>query len=205
MGTGTDGEFRQAVRADLYRYTRSPGWKGFWKGMEYPGFRFTYVLRQALRHSKFSLPGLLFRFLYWHYFWRYQYQIPLSTEIGGGLYIGHFGAIVVNSQARIGRNCNLAPGVTIGQANRGPRRGNPRIGDRVWIGTNAVIVGNVHVGNNVLIAPGAFVNFDVPDDSIVLGNPGRIIPRPDATEGYIENVLGEAAGNARTAVAAASD
>lgn len=190
------GDFRATVKADLWRYSREPGWRGFWKGMAFPGFRFTYALRQVPRHPKYTLRGIFFRFMYWHYFWRYQYQIPVTTEVGEGLYIGHFGAVIVNAKARIGRNCNLAPGVTIGQANRGSRRGNPWIGDRVWVGTNAVIVGKVRIGNNVLIAPGAFVNFDVPDDSLVIGNPGKIIPKADATEGYVEHILEEAGGPA---------
>ena len=57
----------------------------------------------------------------------------------------------------------------------------------MWIGTNAVVVGNIRIGNDVLIAPLSFVNFDVPDHSIVIGNPARIIARENATAGYIEN------------------
>ena len=61
------------------------------------------------------------------------------------------------------------------------------IGDNCWIGTNAVIVGNVKIGSDVLIAPLTYVNFDVPDHSIVIGNPGRIIPRENATKEYVCN------------------
>ena len=51
---------------------------------------------------------------------------------------------------------------------------------------NSVIVGNARIGNNVLIAPNTFVNFDVPDNSIVIGSPGKIIPRDSSpTEKYI--------------------
>lgn len=57
----------------------------------------------------------------------------------------------------------------------------------MWIGTNAVIVGNITIGSDVLIAPLAYVNFDVPDHSIVIGNPARIISRDNATAGYIQN------------------
>ena len=57
--------------------------------------------------------------------------------------------------------------------------------NKVWIGTNSIVVGAIHIGNNVLIAPGAYVNFDVPDNSIVLGNPGTIISKQDATDSYI--------------------
>ena len=92
--------------------------------------------------------------------------------------------------AKIGDNCNVAAGVTIGQENRGKRKGASTIGDRVWIGTNAVVVGKVTFGDNVLIAPNSYVNFDVPSNSIVIGNPGKIIEnRPDATEGYCHNLI----------------
>lgn len=76
-----------------------------------------------------------------------------------------------------------------GQENRGKRKGTPRIGNDVWIGTNAVIVGKIEIGNNVLIAPNSYVNFDVPNNSIVIGNPGKIIPSINACESYIENKI----------------
>ena len=79
--------------------------------------------------------------------------------------------------------------VTIGQESRGKRKGSPKIGDNVWIGTNAVIVGNITIGNDVLIAPLAHVNFDVPDHSIVIGNPAKIIRRENATAGYINHTV----------------
>lgn len=116
-------------------------------------------------------------------------QIPVETQIGEGFYIGHFGAIVINSKAVLGKNVNVAVGVTIGQTNRGKKAGAPQISDRCWIGSNAVIVGNVRIGTDVLIAPGAYVNFDVPDHSIVIGNPGKIICRENATEGYVNNLV----------------
>lgn len=111
-----------------------------------------------------------------------------KTDIGYGLYIGHPFGITINDGAKIGNNCNIHRGVLIGQENRGERKGVPTIGNMVWIGINAVIVGKITIGNNVLIAPGAFVNFDVPDNSIVLGNPGKIISKVDATSGYINSI-----------------
>ncbi len=114
-----------------------------------------------------------------------QIQIPKNTKIGRGFYIGHTGRLIINEAAEIGENVNVATGVTIGQENRGKRKGCPKIGNRVWIGTNAVIVGNIKVGDDVLIAPLTLVNFDVPDHTIVVGNPARMIHREDATAGYI--------------------
>ena len=116
-----------------------------------------------------------------------QIQIPARTSIGEGFYIGHLGRVIINPEAKLGKNINISTGVTIGVENRGKRKGAPIISDDCWIGTNAVIVGNVKIGSDVLIAPLSYVNFDVPDHSVVVGNPGRIIPRENATEEYICN------------------
>ena len=118
-----------------------------------------------------------------------QIQIPSSTDIGEGFYIGHCGRIIINPKAKLGKNINIATGVTIGQENRGKRKGTPTIGNNVWIGTNAVIVGNITIGDDVLIAPLSYVNFDVPPHSIVLGNPGKVIPRENATAEYINRTI----------------
>lgn len=68
------------------------------------------------------------------------------------------------------KNCNIHKGVTIGQENRGVRKGTPFIGNEVWIGINATTVRGIHIGSDVLIAPNTYVNCDIPDHSIVFGN-----------------------------------
>ena len=107
------------------------------------------------------------------------------TEIGYGLYIGHPYGITINPKAKIGNNCNIHKGVLIGQENRGSRMGAPSIGNEVWIGINAAIVGKITIGDDVLIAPNAYVNCDVPSHSIVFGNPCIIKHKDDATKDYI--------------------
>lgn len=67
----------------------------------------------------------------------------------------------------------------------GGKQGAPIIGNEVWIGINAVIVGHVKIGDDVLIAPNSYVNCDVPSHSIVFGNPCIIKYRDNATEGYV--------------------
>ncbi len=116
---------------------------------------------------------------------RYGLEIPWNLKCGKGLYLGHAYNITINPNTVIGEWCNLHKGVTIGQQNRGPLKGAPIIGNRVWIGVNATVVGKVTIGDDVLIAPGAFVNFDVPSHSVVLGNPAQIHHKENATEGYI--------------------
>ena len=71
----------------------------------------------------------------------------------------------------------------------GKLMGCPVIGNHVWIGTGSVIVGNIKIGSNVLIAPNSFVNIDVPDNSLVIGNPCKVIMKENPCEGYINNVL----------------
>lgn len=123
------------------------------------------------------------------YMYKYGFQIPVGTKIGKGFYIGHFGTLVINGKAEIGDNCNVAHNVTIGQENRGKRKGFPVIGNKVWIGTGSVIVGKIKIGNNVLIAPNSYVNTDVPSNLIAIGNPLKIVKKDNAIEGYIEHIL----------------
>ena len=69
--------------------------------------------------------------------------------------------------------------------------GVPTIGNQVAIGINATVIGNIIIGNDVMIAPNSFVNFDVPSHSIVIGNPGVIHHKEKATAGYIGYCIGE--------------
>ena len=115
----------------------------------------------------------------------YKCEIFGPTKIGPGLYIGHPYCITINPRTIIGNNCNIHKGVTIGQQNRGKYRGTPVLGDCVWIGVNATIVGGISIGHDVLIAPGAYVNRDVPPHSIVFGNPCIIKHCDNATQDYI--------------------
>ena len=71
-----------------------------------------------------------------------------------------------------------------GRNPRGKRKGTPVLGDRVYVGAGAVIAGGIQIGNDVLVAPNAFVNFDVPDGSVVLGNPAKVVSQ-GGVDGYI--------------------
>jgi serine O-acetyltransferase len=116
---------------------------------------------------------------------KYGLEISAGAEIGEGLYLGHPYNITVASGVKIGKNANLHKGCTIGRENRGKRAGVPTLGDSVYVGINSTVVGKITVGDDVFIAPGAFVNFDVPSHSVVVGNPGVIHHKDNATENYI--------------------
>ena len=112
-------------------------------------------------------------------------EMSYSTVVGKGFKLHHPYNITINTKATIGENVTIFKGVTIGQEWRGPRLGAPTIGNNVWIGPNASIVGKINIGNDVLIAPNSYVNCDIPDHSVVLGNPCIIKDKANATEGYI--------------------
>ena len=176
----------EQIKSDLYRYVPKPySLITLLNGFRSQGFRFMFFYRLKQQVSKNNPLWLVYKLFIRHYMLKYGFQI--GGKIGYGFYIGHFGTIVVNPKATIGDNCNIAHNVTIGVTNRGQKAGVPSIGNEVWIGTGSVIVGKITIGNNVLIAPGAYVNFDVPDNSIVMGNPGKISSSEFATSGYINN------------------
>lgn len=96
---------------------------------------------------------------------------PVDCDIerdvfGEGLMIIHGYGVVVNCGAKIGKNCTIYHGVTIGNTDW---YSTPTIGDNVFIGTGAKILGNIHIGNNVKIGAGAIVVDDVPDNSTIVG------------------------------------
>lgn len=147
---------------------------------------FVYFLRKTQNSGR--LVQTFYRLLLHRMARKYGLEISWRTKIGKGFYLGHAYNITINPQAVIGEYCNLHKGVTIGQVNRGTKKGTPTIGDYVWIGVNATIVGNINIGSDVLIAPNSFVNCDIPSHSVVFGNPCQIKHRENATEGYINNI-----------------
>ena len=177
-----------AFEKDLYRYYGVKGESLKMKIFRPFEIKYMYWFRKA-QVAKNPISQILARLNLLYLSRKANIQIPWVTKIGEGFYIGHCGRIIINPRAILGKNINIATGVTIGQENRGKRKGCPTISDNVWIGTNSVIVGNITIGTDVLIAPLSYVNFDVPDHSIVIGNPAKIIHRENATEGYINRTV----------------
>ncbi len=180
----------EIIESDLKRYGSKTSILKvlFSPSFHYTGFKFLYFWRKASARNSHFLKQMFYKAMVRRLSYKYGFQIPVNTKIGKGFYIGHFGAIVINKNATIGTYCNITHGVTIGRTNRGKLKGCPHLGHHVWIGAGAVIVGKLKIGNNVLIAPNAFVNQDVPDNSLVLGNLSKIIARENPTQGYINNI-----------------
>ncbi len=176
------------LKADFFRYEGKLDYRSFQKVFRNPGFHFTLFFRLSWSLSRYSLLGRYARMQYRKLSFKYGYQIPRGTKIGGGMRISHYGPLLINSKTVIGSNCYLSHNITIGETKRGSQKGSPVFGNRVWMGPGAVIVGKIMVGDNVLIAPNCYLNVDVPSNSVAMGNPAKVISKDDATEDYITNI-----------------
>jgi serine O-acetyltransferase len=189
----TYSDYRRFLAADLYRIG---GVRGFRAGLKavltLPAFEFVFLMRTCryLRQHKI-LKFLLYplaKMRFTQRTFKYGISIPYQTDIGPGFFIGHIGGIVVNFQCRIGSNCNMSHGVTLGQTNRGKRKGCPTIGDNVYIGPGAKIIGAIRVGDHAAIGANAVVTRDVPAHAVVAGVPAQIISQAGSSD-YVDYTL----------------
>lgn len=101
-------------------------------------------------------------------------SINPNAEIGPGLYIGHFGGIVVNGRVRLGAGCTLSTGVVVGQ-DVAPPFGTPTAGDGVFFGAGSKVFGAIEIGDHVAIGANAVVRESLPDRAIAVGIPARVV------------------------------
>jgi serine O-acetyltransferase len=191
-------ELRSFWKADFYRHTGKSGWgdllvhlvlsdgdERFSDGVKYTFYlRLCRYLHRRRARIVFWPLYLVCRSIFTHYKYKFGVSIPHATLIGRGLYIGHVRNIVVSDRVVIGDNCNISHGVSIGQANRGPRKGTAVIGHNVYIGPGAKIVGAVRVGDYAAIGANCVVTDDVPDHAVVVGVPSRVISF-EGSAGYV--------------------
>jgi serine O-acetyltransferase len=102
-------------------------------------------------------------------------EFPNRAEIGQGVFIPHVNGIFIHCDAKIGKECVLSQQVAIGAAMRGDNQGCPQLGDRVFVGPGAKIIGNIDIGNDVAIGANAVVTNDIPDNAVAVGIPARVI------------------------------
>lgn len=141
----------------------------------------SYMRRET--HYKYS-KGIFRKLLYLYYMRRknhYGYLLGIEMHgecIGPGVTIRHYGCIVVNSFARIGKNCTLRGDNCIGVAQDGGKA--PRIGDNVDIGFGAKVIGDIDIADDVVIGANAVVTKSCLERGAVLaGVPARVIKRGD--------------------------
>ena len=164
------------LRADLARARAVVEGRPLYRSLQAlcaPGFQAVLVYRfgrWALRQPALVRAplGVIYHALYLLVRICWGIEISRAARIGPGLYIGHLGGITVSRRAVIGRNCALSQQVTIGA----DAHGAPLIGDDVYIAPGARIFGRIRIGNNVKIGPNAVVGQDIPDNVVVVLDPG---------------------------------
>ena len=153
--------------------------QGFWASCVY---RFSHAV-VCIKNSRLRRPlRIIFLFIEKWIEIITGIRIPGECSIGRGLYIGHFGHLILNDKSILGDYCNLSQGVTIGVIQTGARSGVPSIGNRVYIGPNALLFGNIKIGSDVAIGAGAVVTKSFADRSVVAGNPARLLSRDGSFE-----------------------
>ena len=102
-------------------------------------------------------------------------DLPINSEIGGGLLMPHPNGIVIHPTCKIGPNCLIFQQVTLGSNETNTRSGVPTLGGHVDVGAGAKILGPITIGDNAVIGANAVVLTDVPANAIAVGIPARVI------------------------------
>jgi serine O-acetyltransferase len=131
-----------------------------------------------------------------------QIEIHPGAKIGKDFFIDHGGGVVIGETSEIGDNVTIYQGVTLGGISMKREKRHPTVGNDVVIGAGARILGPVKIGNRVRIGANAVVTEDIPDDSVVVGVPGRVvarngkkIPKIDLEHGVLPDPIRDAIGS----------
>jgi serine O-acetyltransferase len=102
-------------------------------------------------------------------------SIDLDARIEPGFYVGHFVSLRIGPGVRIGRNCSVGQMCTIEGTGRYPAMNAPSLGERVYLGSGAKVIGPLRVGDGAAVCANSVVVGDVPENGVVLGIPGVVI------------------------------
>ena len=178
------GDFRRDLKAFYLKHygTNSP-WIGarikLWIrefGLHCVGiYRFgRFARRLAEKSWIIASPFLLIHALF-NYLMIFFHHVHINkADIGPGFTLEHVGTIIIGPTT-IGSNFRVAHNVTIGWGHSNEKPGLPVIGDNVYIGTGSVVYGSITIGNGVAVCNGSILPRNIPDNSLVAGNPGRVV------------------------------
>lgn len=139
----------------------------------YPGLHALILHRVAHKLHKWGIPCLpriisnVSRFLT-------GIEIHPGAKVGRKFFIDHGMGVVIGETTIIGDNVLVYQGVTLGGTGKETGKRHPTLKDNVVVGSGAKVLGNITIGSNVRVGAGSVVVTDVPDDSTVVGIPGRI-------------------------------
>ena len=111
---------------------------------------------------------------------RTNIEIHPAAQIGRRLFIDHGTGVVIGETTIIGDDCTIYQGVTLGGTGKDKGKRHPTLGNNVVIGAGAKVLGPFTVGDNSKVGAGAVVLKEVPPDSTVVGNPGRVVRQAGA-------------------------
>lgn len=116
----------------------------------------------------------------YHFWWKWVeistgISISPDCRIGAGLYIGHFGNIILHTDVVMGQRCNLSQGVTLGLASKNGKWGVPTVGNRVYIAPGAKIIGPIHLADGTVVGANAVLTVDTNENDIMAGIPATVV------------------------------
>ena len=161
------------IREDLRAYRGDWSAQGFWVLIVYRFGRWRYGVRPEVVRK---LCSLIYHVLYKVVQVITGIELPCEVEVGRNFVIDHFGGIIISGYAKFGDNCRIRNGVVVG-LRRVEEKFAPIVGNDVDIGSGAKLLGPIRVGDKVLIGANAVVLCDVPDNSIAVGVPAVVKPR----------------------------
>jgi len=146
--------------------------------MKDPRFRVNFWLRvgQYLnnKYSNYFIKHLILRIIKNRLQLLYGFDTTFNVKIGIGLRIVHLGCIVIHGNAVIGSNCTIQNSVSIGQGERHDPTSIPKLGDNIFIGVGAKLIGSITIEDNCIIGAMTLVNKSFPSNSTIIGIPGRL-------------------------------
>lgn len=173
------------LRVDFEQYYQLlPGKPSWWtRTMFYLTCQGMWAIQDyRFRRWLTTAPRIIRWLLWWPiFFWHIAIQtltgisLPTACRIGKGLYIGHFSGIFVHDDVIMGEYCSLSQGVSIGLGGKKHACGVPRVGDHVYFGAGAKVLGKITIGSRVMVGANAVVLDSVPDGATAVGIPARVV------------------------------
>lgn len=172
-------ECKRLIVQDLHRVSHKRF--SMWQLIRYlvanAGFKVVFWFRIGtfLRNKSNLLMRIVYiivSIIHKHYVLQTGIQLPIGTQVGGGILFPHFSCIVINSGAVIGKNATIFQGVTIGSKRGG---GVPKIGDNVVLFAGCKVIGGVTLADNVKVGANSVVTKDVQAGCVVAGIPAKVI------------------------------